>query len=135
MTISLSKTQALESRMIRLGLLESDLQEQFVRSSGAGGQKVNRTSSCVYLKHIPTGLEVKCQISRSQTDNRYFARKILCDKYEAQILKIKTEAEQERHRIQRQKKRRSRRAKQKMLEAKRQRSETKDSRKKVTDTD
>lgn len=131
MTVSLSKKNALEKRMQRLGILERDLEESFVRSAGAGGQKVNKSASCVYLKHLPTGLEVKCQISRFQVDNRFFARRILCDKYEARILMIKTEGERERYRIQKQKKRRSRRSKEKMLEQKRMRSEIKAFRKKV----
>ena len=131
MTISYTKQESLEARMIRLGLLESDIEESFVRSSGAGGQKVNKTSTCVVLRHRPTGIEVKCQISRSQAENRFLARRILCDRYESQILKIKTEADQERYRIRRQKKKRSKRAKEKMLESKHHHSEVKGLRKKV----
>ena len=126
-----NKLKGLEERMQRLGILERDLEEAFVRSQGAGGQKVNKASSCVYLKHRPTGLEVKCQISRSQADNRFFARKILCDKFESQILKVKTEIEREVYRIRKQKKRRSRRAKEKILREKKERSELKTFRKPV----
>ena len=131
MTISPTKESALVKRMLSLGIIESDLEESFVRSSGAGGQKVNKASTCVVLRHIPTGIEVKCQISRSQIENRFYARRILCDRYESQVLKIKTEKDYERFRIRRQKKKRSKRAKEKMLEQKQQRAEVKGLRKKV----
>ncbi len=65
--------------MASCGLKEEDLEEQFIRSSGPGGQKVNKTSSCVMLKHAPTGLEVKMQKDRSQGLNRYYARKRMCE--------------------------------------------------------
>ena len=131
MTISSEKKQALEKRMLRLGILERDIEESFVRSSGAGGQKVNKAASCVYLRHRPTGIEVKCQVSRYQSMNRFLARRILCDKYEAQILKVVTEKERERYRIRKQKKKRSRKAKQKMLEAKHRHAEKKKLREKI----
>ena len=59
--VSIEKAKALEEKMERLGIKESDIIEKFVRSQGHGGQKVNKTSTCVYLKHVPTGIEVKCQ--------------------------------------------------------------------------
>lgn len=73
------KRAALEERMSLCGLKEEELQESFVRSSGPGGQKVNKTSSCVVLQHRPTGLEVKMQKNRSQGLNRYYARKRMCE--------------------------------------------------------
>jgi protein subunit release factor B len=116
--ISPEKELALKQRMERLGVLESDLRETFIRSSGPGGQKVNKTSSCVFLVHLPTGLSVKCQQERSQAMNRFRARRILLDRIE----KIKTgivAAEKARiDKLRRQKQRRSRRAKEKMLEQK-----------------
>lgn len=69
--------------MESLGIREDDLEEKFIRSSGHGGQKVNKSATCVYLRHIPTGVDVKCQKTRSQGLNRYYARVILCDKIEA----------------------------------------------------
>ena len=63
--ISPEKEAALQARMEHLGVVESDLRETFIRSSGPGGQKVNKTASCVYLVHVPTGLSVKCQQERS----------------------------------------------------------------------
>lgn len=83
MAISPEKIKALEERFKALGIAEGDILEKFVRSQGHGGQKLNKTSSCVYLRHIPTGIEVKCQQERSQAMNRFFARRILADKIEA----------------------------------------------------
>lgn len=79
------KKEEIEQRMQRCGLFEKDLEEKFVRSGGAGGQKVNKSSSCVYLKHIPSGLAVKIQDSRSQGLNRYYARKRMCELLENKL--------------------------------------------------
>ena len=76
------KERWLRERMEALGVRERDIEEKFVRSSGRGGQKVNKTSTCVYLKHLPTGLEVKCSRERSQSLNRFFARRELVKKIE-----------------------------------------------------
>ena len=80
--ITAEKQQALEERMDRLGIQEDDLVEKFVLGSGSGGQKINKTHSCVYLRHLPTGFEVKCQSGRSRTMNRYIARGLICDQIE-----------------------------------------------------
>ncbi|NPV03734.1 MAG: peptide chain release factor-like protein [Syntrophaceae bacterium] len=131
MPISSDKEQALLERMARLGIAESDLRETFVRSSGPGGQKVNKTSTCVQLLHVPTGITVKCQRERSQALNRFLARRLLLDRIE-KLQKGVVEAERERiEKIRRQKRKRSRRAKEKMLEAKRRQSEKKGLRAKV----
>lgn len=82
-SLSTEKTAALEQRMSLLGISEGDLLEKFVRGSGAGGQKINKTSSCVFLKHLPTGVCIKCQMDRSREMNRYLARRELCDQLEA----------------------------------------------------
>ena len=76
----------LGQRMQKCNLFEKDIAEKFVRSSGSGGQKVNKTSSCVHLKHIPSGLSVKIQKSRSQGLNRYYARKRMCELLENKLL-------------------------------------------------
>src|SRR5687768_11606744 len=78
--ISEEKAAALFARMEELGIKDQDIREAFVRSGGRGGQNVNKTSTCVHLKHLPTGIEVKCQRERSQPLNRYHARRILADK-------------------------------------------------------
>ncbi|MFI5334446.1 MAG: peptide chain release factor family protein, partial [Chlamydiales bacterium] len=115
--------EALQARMERLGLKEADLVERFILGSGKGGQKINKTSSCVYLKHLPTGIEIKCQQERSRELNRYYARKLLCERLEEKVLKIKSERQQEIEKIRRQKRRRSRRSKEKMLGEKRHQAE------------
>lgn len=81
------KKQELEQRMQKCNLFEKDIAEKFVRSSGSGGQKVNKSSTCVYLKHITSGLSVKIQKSRSQGLNRYYARKKMCELLENKLLR------------------------------------------------
>ena len=129
--ISRDKEEALKIRMDSLGIKEADLEEKFIRSSKKGGQKVNKTSACVYIKHKPTGIEVKCQEERSQALNRFLARRILFNKIESLVLGRKAEAQKEIEKIRRQKRKRSRRAKDKMLRYKKIRSEKKELRKSV----
>jgi protein subunit release factor B len=81
--VSEEKNRWLRERMSELGVTESDLEERFVRSSGSGGQHVNKSSTCVYLKHRPTGIEVKCMAQRSQSLNRFLARRELLEKIAA----------------------------------------------------
>lgn len=128
--ISDKKREGLEKKMAALGIFEHDLTEHFIRSSGHGGQNVNKVNSCVYLKHLPTSIEVKCQKSRSQGDNRYLARAILCEKIEAQILGRQSAQAKERYKIKKQKQKRSKRAKEKMLATKHIQSQKKKFRKK-----
>jgi peptide chain release factor len=80
--VSEEKNRWLVERMAALNIHEKDIEEKFVRSSGKGGQHVNKTSTCVYLKHIPTGIEVKCMKDRSQSINRFLARRELIKKIE-----------------------------------------------------
>ncbi|MGL4400107.1 MAG: peptide chain release factor family protein [Luteolibacter sp.] len=77
------KLAALEQRMAALGITDADLLEKFVRGSGSGGQKINKTSNCVFLKHLPTGVCIKCQMDRSREMNRFLARRELCDQLDA----------------------------------------------------
>lgn len=110
--VTQKKQQELEARMVRLGLCEQDMQERYVRSSGPGGQKVNKTASCVYLKHLLSGLEVKMQLRRSQGLNRYYARKRLCELLERERLGDKSPAALKAEKIRKQKQRRRRRSRQ-----------------------
>lgn len=117
--VSEKKNRQLEEKMRQLGLKESDFEESFVRSAGAGGQNVNKVASCVVLKHRPTGLAVKCQRERSQALNRFLAKRLLVEMIEAREHGKAARRVQEAEKIRRQKRRRSRRARNKMLDDKR----------------
>ncbi len=121
--VTLDKESALLSRMSALEIREEELLEKFIRGSGPGGQKINKTSSTVYIFHEPSGIEVKCQRTRSQSLNRYYARVSLCDQIEERILGEKSKKEQEREKLRRQKRKRSKRAKEKILKDKKKQSE------------
>lgn len=101
--------------MQELNIFEKDIIEKFIRAQGSGGQKVNKTSSCVYLKHKPTGIEVKVQREREQSINRFLARRLLVAKYERNILGLKSEDEKRSEKMRKQKQRRKRRAVKKKL--------------------
>ena len=124
-TITPRKEKALRERMERLEIREADLVEKFIKGAGKGGQKVNKTSSCVYLQHKPTGIEIKCQRERSQALNRFLARRELCERIEERLLGEKSARQQAIEKIRRQKRRRSRRQKERMLEEKHKQSEKK----------
>ena len=121
--------------MVQLNLNETDLIEKFIVGSGKGGQKLHKTASTVYLKHIPSGLEIKCQDSRSREDNRYFSRARLCEKLHAIISDEKSKQQQKVEKIKRQKKRRTRRVKQKILDEKSKQGQLKVLRKKPNSYD
>ena len=110
--VSPEKERALEARLLTLHIHEEDLEETFIRSSGPGGQHVNKTSTCVRLLHRPSGLSVKVQRSRSQGLNRFLARRLLADRLEQQLRGAESSQALQRDKIRRQKQRRGRRTKQ-----------------------
>jgi protein subunit release factor B len=112
--VSPEKERALEARLQALQIHEADLEETFIRSSGPGGQHVNKTSTCVRLLHQPSGLAVKVQRSRSQGLNRFLARRLLADRVEQQVRGAESPQGQQRTKIRRQKQRRARRSKQRL---------------------
>jgi peptide chain release factor len=119
----------LAEKMLRLGIREADIVEKFIRSDGPGGQNVNKVSTCVHLKHLPTGIEVKCRQERTQALNRYLARQLLLKKIETLILGNLSEERKRIEKIRRQKRKRSKRAKLKVMEAKRRHAQKKELRK------
>ena len=123
--VSPKKQRELQELMARLQVRGEDLEERFVRSSGPGGQHVNKVSTCVVLRHRPSGLEVRCQQERSQALNRFLARQLLLARLEAQRLGRASEEARRIAKIRRQKRKRSKRAKEKLLAAKRHRAEKK----------
>ena len=130
--VTAAKRQRLAAEMRRLGIGEDALVEKFVLGSGPGGQKVNKTSSCVYLQHRPSGVEVKCSRTRSRELNRFLARRELCERIAERLRGEETARRQKAEKIRRQKRRRSRRQKAAMLAQKRKQSEKKQRRRPVT---
>ena len=130
-----AKEKALLEWMAKLGVRESDLHEDFIRGSGKGGQKINKTSSCVNLLHAPTGIQIKCQQTRLRSLNRFLARRELCEKIAERVYGAQSARRQEIEKIRRQKRRRSRRQRAAMLEAKHLRSLKKQSRRSVGTND
>jgi protein subunit release factor B len=123
--VSKDKFNEVNERLYKLGVAEQDLIETFIRGSGKGGQKINKTSSCVQLTYLKTGWVIRCQMSRSREQNRFFARRLLLEKLEKAFLGEKSEKEQRVRKLRLQKKRRSRKAKEKLLQNKKHRSEIK----------
>ena len=108
-SVAKEKLEELQRRMERLCIRDEDLVEKFVLGSGPGGQKVNKTASCVYLKHLPSGIEVKCGKERSRELNRFLARRQLCEQLEKDQLGLKSLKDKKIEKIRKQKKRRQRR--------------------------
>ena len=113
--VSLEKENQLAQRMAAMDVRETDIEENFVRSGGHGGQNVNKTSTCVMLLHRPSGVQVKCQETRQQGLNRFIARRLLLDKIEAMKNGFVAARRAEIEKIRRQKRKHSRRAKARML--------------------
>jgi protein subunit release factor B len=124
----LSDDSALRTRMQRLRIQEDELEETFIRGTGAGGQKINKTSSTVVLRHLPSGVEIRCQRERSQAQNRHVARVELCDRLEAQRAAAKLEVQNEKEKARRQNRPRPRSLKKKLVKSKRHRAGIKQNR-------
>ncbi len=129
--VSAQKHNDLRIRFQTLGIRDEDIEEIFIRSSGPGGQNVNKVATCVCLKHRPTGVQVKCQQARSQGLNRFLARRLLANKIEVLQKGFVAQERDRVEKIRRQKRKRSKRAKEKMLESKRLHAFKKESRKKI----
>ncbi|MFU8779662.1 MAG: peptide chain release factor family protein [Kiritimatiellia bacterium] len=130
--VRLEKRDQLAREMEAAGVREDDLKESFILGAGPGGQKVNKSSVCVMLIHQPSGKVVKCSQTRSRALNRYYARKILCERILAERDGVRSKRQQEMERIRRQKRRRSRRQQARILDSKRQHGALKASRRKVS---
>lgn len=124
------KSISLEERLRRLGVAPGDIEETFIRGSGPGGQKINKTSSTVRLVHRPTGVEVRCQDERSQAQNRLAAMERLCESLENRQRAAAAARQAERERERRRRRPRPPRVKRRILEDKRRRGETKAGRRK-----
>ncbi|MBI3996740.1 MAG: peptide chain release factor-like protein [Candidatus Omnitrophica bacterium] len=133
--VSLKKQQELQEAMQRFGIEERDLEESFIRSSGPGGQNVNKVSTCVVLRHRPSGLKVRCQQERSQALNRFLARRLLVARLEAKQLGELSAEAQRVAKLRRQKRKRSRRTKEKLLRLKFLQAQKKSLRKPVGSSD
>lgn len=127
------KIAELKIRMEELGIKEEDFVEKFVRGGGKGGQKINKTSNCVYLRHLPSGIGVKCQMDRSRELNRFLARREICDTLEAVIKGEKSVKRQAIEKMRRQKRRKSRRQRARMCDDKKHHSGIKLNRRKVSE--
>ena len=124
--------QRIQSRMALAKLADADIEETFVRGSGSGGQKINKTSSCVQLKHLPTGTIIRCQETRSREANRWLAREMLAERLLQARESELSARRQEEEKIRRQKRRRSRRQKARMLADKKHQSDKKALRRSVS---
>lgn len=130
--INKDKKEKLAKDLGAAGIFEEDIEEKFILGSGSGGQKINKTASTVHLKHLPTGITVRCGKDRMREANRFFARRRLLEKILAEREGAKSKKMQEIARLRKQKKRRSKKAKEKMLEEKKRRSSIKENRRPIS---
>jgi protein subunit release factor B len=125
MIVTQEKINQLHKRMKALHIQDNDLIEKFILGSGTGGQKINKTSSCVYLKHIPSGIQIKCQVTRSREYNRYLALSAICDRLEQKAALEIQEKIHLKEKIRRQNKKRSYSGQMKVMEEKKHRAKKK----------
>jgi len=121
----MNETEDLQHRLKALGVDDADLEENFILGTGSGGQKINKTSSCVQLIHRPSGIEIKCQQDRSRTRNRHLARVQLCQQLEARRETRRAEKKAAREKARRRHRRRSPAQKARMLADKKHQSRKK----------
>src|ERR1700682_1539671 len=129
----MSMGRSVEQRMKELGILEAELEEVFARSGGPGGQNVNKVSTAVTLRHLPSGLRVTVQDSRSQALNRKLARERLLDAIERRRRDERAVELSRREKIRRQRSPRPPALKRRILEGKRRRSKLKKLRTNIDD--
>jgi len=129
--VFVDKEMELKKKMRRLKIFEKDIKESFTKSSGPGGQNVNKVSSCVVLKHVPTGIQVKCQSERSQGINRHKARFLLVHEIERKIREQELKARQVIAKKKRQTRKRPSVIQEEILKNKHYQSDKKVSRKKI----
>lgn len=125
----------IDERLTRLGLRREDVDERFVRGAGPGGQKINKTSSTVWLRHRPTGIEVRCQAERSQSANREQAWRELCEKLEYMAAQKAAAIVQAREAQRRRVRQKSHGQKIRMIESKKHRARHKSTRGRIVDAD
>ncbi len=118
MPFPITLSPVLLKKALELGIDDAEITEKFVVGGGKGGQKVNKTASCVMLKHLPSGTIVKCQKHREQSANKLSAYKLLILKIEDEIKGKESDRAKKIFKIKKQKQKRSRRAKNKMLDDK-----------------
>ncbi|MCH9811801.1 peptide chain release factor-like protein [bacterium] len=133
--INKDKKDKLAKELKEAGIFEEDIEEKFILGSGSGGQKINKTASTVHLKHLPTGISVRCGKDRMREANRFFARRRLLEKILQERKDVKSKKMQEIAKIRKQKKRRSKKTKEKILQDKKHRSATKDNRRPISDSE
>jgi protein subunit release factor B len=131
--VAVPSLESSQARLAALGVAPSDVEERFVRGTGPGGQKINKTSSTVWLRHRTTGVEVRCQAERSQAANRERAWAELGDRLEARVRAGTAAAQQARELARRQTRQKSRRQKVNMILAKKHRAKHKARRGRVGD--
>lgn len=124
---------AIEMKLNALGASSSEVEEKFIRGSGAGGQKINKTSSTVWLRHAPTGIEVRCQRERSQSVNRELAWAELCERLETRAREARAAVVDEREAERRRTRPKTRGQKLRMIESKKHRAKHKAKRGRVRD--
>lgn len=123
----------IDARLTALGVRSADVDERFVRGTGPGGQKINKTSSTVWLRHRPTGVEVRCQRERSQAANRELAWIELCGKLEQRLRDARAAVQQENEANRRRRRQKSRGQKVRMIQSKKHRAGHKAHRGRVRD--